>query len=80
MTNSIDIKVAAAVDDAVKALGKVDQAVASVGKTSTETGKKTGLSFTEINSAISLASRAVDSFKEAYNFAKEGAQVDSLRT
>jgi len=48
------------------------------GNAAKEAGEKTKVSFTEIKSAISLASQAIDKFKQAYDFAKEGASLDRL--
>jgi hypothetical protein len=58
-----------AYNNALKQHEKAAQAAA-------EANKKQKFSFTELKSGIDLASQALQKMKQAYNFAKEGAQIE----
>lgn len=75
-----DVKIVIkAVDEASKTLEAVRKSIEGTGKGAEETGgrfKALGLTLTDIQAGFQLAGQAAQKFKQAYDFVREGAQIE----
>ena len=67
------------IDQSGPGIRQVNDSLKGIGKTSAEMGKALKMSFTEMNSAAQLAAQGIQKLKQAYQFAKEGAQIEFLQ-
>lgn len=76
-TINVDMVVEAITKGFDKVIDQYDD-LAKQSKKNAEQNEKTAMSFTEMNQAIELGNKVIESFKQGYDFAREGAEVQAL--